>query len=397
VSKKQKILSQTSNFDSISYYIEGFLLKQRSQRSSPETIKYYQQKLGRFTWFIDHEGYPPSITELTPNHIRAFLVYLQEQDTNRWGSDAPNANRPLSAWGIHGFARAVRAFFHWACNEGDIPNPFDKIEMPKLPDRWRVESFTDEEIAAMFAACDRMRTEFIRQRNRTILAVLLDSGIRASELIGLTVDSISPQDGLFTVIGKGEKTRDVVIGGVARRELWVYLRDYRQNLRTSSNALFLSQGGTPLTYWGLTQVFKKIKQYSGITRVGVHAHVCRHSYGTLAHRNGMRGSTLQAAMGHSSFDVTRRYYLDIPKEALAQEHEKYGPLDNLRADIRASPKRKVEASKELNEMGRWVPVLPDPDRLLIEVRASSYREVARRYGVTDMTIRNRLKKAGLLQ
>jgi hypothetical protein len=199
---------------------------------------------------------------------------------------------------------------------------------------------------------------------------------------------------MFTVTGKGGKIRDVVIGSFARHELWVYLRDYRGKI-TNHDALFVAQGGSPLTYSGLAQIFKRIRRNSGID-VRVHAHKCRHSFATLAHANGMRGATLQAVLGHSGFDVTRRFYLDIPKEALAQEHEKYGPLDNLRGDIKPTPTKACKAEKVLNENGRWVPSLPDAKTLLKEVQASNYRRVARKYGVSDTTVRNKLTQAGLL-
>jgi site-specific recombinase XerD len=62
------------------------------------------------------------------------------------------------------------------------------------------------------------------QRNRSMLSILLDCGLRASELLSLQLGDVDPQAGLFEVVGKGSKTRTVAIGNFARRELWAYLR-----------------------------------------------------------------------------------------------------------------------------------------------------------------------------
>lgn len=99
----------------------------------------------------------------------------------------------------------------------------------------------------------------------------------------------------------------------------------------------------------------------------------------------MRGVVLQEALGHSAFDVTRRYYLDVSTEDLKAEHKLYGPLDNMREVL-------TERSAKLPH----APEIPDASVLAREVKAASYRAVARKYGVTDTAIRKRLKKAGLL-
>jgi site-specific recombinase XerD len=257
--------------------------------------------------------------------------------------------------------------------------------MPRLPDAWKVQTFTDEEIAALFAACDRMGDNpAIRQRNRCILALLFDSGMRASELLGLTMNDVNTTDGVFTVRGKGGKVRPVVIGGFARRELWAYLTKYRRHKGVEEPALLLSQLGTPLTYAGLRQLFRRLQKLTGITRVQVKAHTCRHTFATKAHRNGMRGATLQEMLGHTKFDTTRRYYLDVSTEDLAAEHALYGPLDNMAGDLRgrSTHLRAREVASQL----------PDAKTLEREVQASSYRAVARKYGTTDTTIRNHIRK-----
>ena len=106
----------------------------------------------------------------------------------------------------------------------------------------------------------------------------------------------------------------------------------------------------------------------------------------------MRGSTLQEMLGHTKFDTTRRYYLDIAKEDLASEHAQYGPLDNLGRKLKNQPTSDCLRSSRLTTR----PELPSVEVLAREVQDSSFRATARRYGVSDTAIRKRLMKAGLL-
>ncbi len=389
--------------DDIRYYIYGYILHHRSQRHSPKTIAACKERLSRFVWFLQKEGYPTELQHITPNHIRHFLIYLDETKEGRWDSSHPLANRPLSQNSIHTYAKTLKAFFRWATKEAALPrNPFDNVDMPRLPNQWQVQTYTDEEIEALFAAVERTGGghPFIVQRNRAILAILLDSGLRASELLSLKVADIDVQQGVFIVTGKGRKSRTVATGSFARRQLWAYLR-YRLRMSAPEAALFVTRQGTPLTYAGLRLMFRRLRELTGIQRVSVRAHNCRHTAASIMHRNGMRGSTLQEILGHASFDTTRRYYLNIRPEDIRREHEMYSPLDAMSTRLKRGYGRPLpsEAGGYPPEGGAYTthrPDLPPADVLLREVVSTSYRAVARKYGVSDTAIRKRLKKAGLI-
>jgi site-specific recombinase XerD len=388
---------QTYGVEDIRYYIDGFILHHRSQQHSQATITSYKYRLRNFVWFQEQNGYPTELEAITPNHIRHFLSYLAETKSGRWDSSNPRANAPLTQASIHTYARDLKAFFRWAAKEADLPrNLFENIRMPALPNQWQVQVFSDQEIEALFAAVERMGEPFIVQRNRALLAILLDSGLRAAELLSLKVDDINPQEGVFSVTGKGGKRRTVVIGSFARKQLWAYLSRYRLRTNTPEVALFLTRYNKPFTYAGLRRMFERLRALSGIDRVSVRAHICRHTAATIMHRNGMRGSTLQEVLGHSTFEVTRKYYVNITPEDLRKEHELYGPLDILSKQLKlghgSSP---AEESSVYSGTGHSSH-LPSAEVLAREVAKSSYCAVARRYGVSDTAIRKRIKKAGLL-
>jgi hypothetical protein len=102
----------------------------------------------------------------------------------------------------------------------------------------------------------------------------------------------------------------------------------------------------------------------------------------------MKGATLQMALGHASFETTRKHYLSVTTEDLRREHELHGPLDGLGGMLkRGAPVQLPGAVRSQ---------LPAPDVLAREIAASNYRAVARRYGCSDTLLRKKLKKAGLL-
>jgi site-specific recombinase XerD len=92
----------------IRYYLDGFLLKHRSQRHSPKTIEFYRDRLRNFCWFLENQGYPMDLASIHINHIRHFLISLQEEVKGRWDSNNPGANRPMKPRSIHAYARCLR-------------------------------------------------------------------------------------------------------------------------------------------------------------------------------------------------------------------------------------------------------------------------------------------------
>ncbi|MEO8285049.1 MAG: tyrosine-type recombinase/integrase [Chloroflexota bacterium] len=366
--------------DDVRNYIRDFLLEQKVRGNSPNTLRYYRANLERFVQFLESEGYPTDIHELRPGHVRHFFVYLSESE-HRWNSNHVGANRKLSPGGVHGFARAVRALIKFVVAEANLQrSPMANVSMPAGRTEWTVEIFSEEEILRLFACIDKIsRTPFTRLRNRAILSSLLESGCRAGELLTMST-ATDWNSGLFQVTGKGNKTRTVAIGTFAIRELNNYARA-RQRVQTRSDALFIKSNGEPATYSTVREFFRDLRLGTGITHC--HAHACRHTAFSRMLKQGMSIVHIKALAGHRSITTLERFYIATSPEDLKAEHEKYSPLDSMSRDLkRGGPTAAVE--------------LPPARRLLEEVRATSFRAVGRTYGVSDTTIRNRLKEVGLL-
>ena len=193
--------------------------------------------LRNFAWYCKQQGFP-QVQNLKAVHIRHFLWYLGSE-TNRWNSDNPSARHPASNTTINDFFRALRTFFNWLEREElIIDNPFKHLKTPK-PDKNIVQALTPAEIERLFKLCNGK--SLLDVRNRAILSVFLDTGLRLSELINLTLDDINMDDGSISVRhGKGGKPRVVRIGNRAQKALWEYITLYR---KSNSNRLFINRSG----------------------------------------------------------------------------------------------------------------------------------------------------------
>lgn len=375
--------------DDVRSYIESFLLEQRVRGNSHNTVRFYKGNLMRFVQFLEQEQYPTNIYQLRPAHFRHFFVFLSES-THRWGSDAPAANRKLSPGGVQVFARAVRALMRFVTVEANLQkSPMANVSMPSGRTDWKVQTFSDDEIVLLFKAIEKIsRTDFIRLRNRAMLATLLDSGLRASELLSMTIET-NWQAGMFEVLGKGSKIRQVAIGEFAMRELSSYARA-RQRVSTRSTALFLTRSGEAAEYWTLREYFRDLRLATKIDHC--HPHCCRATALSRMLKSGMPLVYIKQLAGHASLVTTERFYLATASDDIKAEHQKYGPLDNM-----GSALKHVRSAASTAEGGRTALQLPSALELLRQLReGTSYRELARQYGCTDTTIRNRLKAAGVV-
>lgn len=157
-----------------------------------------------------------------------------------------------------------------------------------------------------------------------ILSVFLDTGLRLSELINLTLNDVNVDDGSILVRhGKGGKPRVVRIGNKAQKALWKYVTLYRKG---SSNRLFLNRNGEPFNFFGVSIFLKRLGDKA---KVKVHAHQLRHTFAISFLRAGGDVFSLQYLLGHSTLSMTQRYLQSLNANDAANAHKKFSPLDNL--------------------------------------------------------------------
>ncbi len=299
----------------------GYILNCRCEAKSPATIAIYDIVLRNFIWFNRQYGHPLEVRRINANHIREFLWYLSSE-TDRWGGNTTATKRLASRTTVHNYHRTLRTFFQWLEREKLIvDNPFANLKTPK-PDKKVVQALTTTEIERLLRACSDKTVLDIR--NKAIVSILLDCGLRVAEMAALTMDDLCMDTGTMLVQkGKGGKQRTVHMGAEAQKALWRYVSIYR---RTSSGRLFVSRGGVPLDVSGVKTLIKRLGK---LAKVKVHPHKLRHTFAISFLRAGGDAFSLQYLLGHSTLQMTQRYLQSLNAEDAIKAHMKFSPLDNM--------------------------------------------------------------------
>jgi site-specific recombinase XerD len=315
---------------SLKSLVAGFVLTKRTEGKSPRTVEYYQDNLRRFLWYAGRQGWSDDVRFLTEWQIREFLGYVGTE-THRWGLEgngSETSQRNASHSTVRHYFVVLSCFFNWAVGEGFVEeSPMTRIKVAKSKQKVIVP-FSNEEISRMLAVCDydyEHNAKFLGSRNRAIILVLLDTGIRLSELLGMKVGDINNDTGYIRVLGKGSKERVVRMGKVARKALWRYLM-YRT--RKDAQELWLTEEGKPLHNGGVHSLVKRLKERADINGSG-NVHRFRHTFALSFLRTDKNVFNLQYLLGHSDLDMVRRYTRTLGMEDALRAHEKASPADIL--------------------------------------------------------------------
>jgi integrase/recombinase XerD len=162
-------------------------------------------------------------------------------------------------------------------------------------------------------------------RDRAMLEVLYASGLRVSELVGLTLSQLNLQQGLVKVIGKGNKERLVPLGEEALGWVERYLREARGLLlgASQSDVLFPSRRGSAMTRQAFWQLIKRYALQSGISKP-LSPHTLRHAFATHLLNHGADLRVVQLLLGHSSLSTTQ-IYTHVARERLKELHARHHP------------------------------------------------------------------------
>ena len=280
----------------------AFLVDCQARNLSPNTIRIYRANLLTFQSWLGVAD-PASVTA---EHVRRFLVYLQES---------------RNAGGLHQSYRVLRTFFRWLLAEGIIErNPIARVNAPRLSVQ-PLDPVPLSDLKKMLSVCER-RT-FRGDRDTAVLLTLLDTGCRASEFVSLDVCDVNPGTGAVIVRhAKGGKFRTAFIGSRSKRELMRYLR----HRGFEQGPLWTNASGRRLAHAGLRQVLRRRAIEAGVAVPCIHSF--RRAFALLSLRQGMDIYSLQKLMGHSDLSVLQRYLQQTTAD-LQAAHAKSGPVDHL--------------------------------------------------------------------
>ena len=298
---EQRIISVFSILE----WAEAFIIDRKSRGLSPSTIIFYQKKLRTFLQYCEIKQIH-DIQEIKPRHVREYVLWLESKGHNKGG--------------IHAHFRVLRSFLYWYEEENDLTdwvNPIQKVKV-KRPRQDPLEPADIDAIKAMLDVCER---DFTGIRDRLIILILLDTGLRAAELLALNFENVDPITGTLQVMhGKGDKFRVVFLGKKSR----IALRSYYRKNKHLEGALIIGVHGERLTYTGLRLLLKRRAQKAGVEYQPPHSF--RRLFALTMLRNGIDVFSLQLLMGHADLQMLRQYLKQAGSD-LQEAHNQASPVD----------------------------------------------------------------------
>jgi site-specific recombinase XerD len=310
--------------------VGAFILARITEGKSPRTVEFYAENLRRFLWFAEKEGWPDNIHQITIWHLRLFLGYVASA-TCRWGLEgngAETSRHRASHTTVLRYRDALRCFFSWLVDEGILAqDPTDRIQMKREPPKV-VTPYAPDEIRRLLAVCDydfEHDSRFLASRTRAMVLVLLDTGLRLSELLRMKLDDINPKTGCFKVVGKGGKERFARVGRKAQAALAQH-QTHRPDC--GRRELWLTEKGEPLSTNAFQCLMKRLKERAGVSSEGS-IHRFRHTFAVQFLRADRNVFNLQYLLGHSDLRMVRRYTMAMGMDDALAAHEAASPADQL--------------------------------------------------------------------
>lgn len=270
------------------------------------SVAAYRRDLEAFGRWLAARGLDAGACERA--HLRRYLTDLRGR-----GLAARSAARALAA---------LRGLYRYMVERGAISqDPTLELESPKLM-RSLPRFLSSEEVEGLMGAPDVATT--LGLRDRAMLETLYATGVRVSELVGLTSGQLRLDPGYVRVWGKGNKERVVPVGSQARRWLQQYLDKARPALdKRRQDELFLTVRGGGMTRQCFWHLLKRYGRAAGIT-THLSPHVLRHSFATHLLEHGADLRAVQAMLGHADISTTE-IYTHITRERLRSLYDSKHP------------------------------------------------------------------------
>lgn len=307
-------------FEPLTAAIDDYLLALESERRAAQTLATYGYALRRFARFA--AGVVPA--DLTPTTLRAWLKAM--------------ADEGLSPTSLADYLRACKSWIRWLAaedayglSERAARACCERVKPPPQPEE-QPDPFTDEEINRLFRACNLHG--WMGLRTRAIVATLLDTGLRASELCGLRiadVDLVAGEVTVRAVTSKSRRGRTVALGRLAKREVGHWWARKRVTWDCAPDApFFCGRNERAMTPRTLHRLLTRHGERAGVA--DAHPHRFRHTCAINALRAGMSPMAVMRMLGHTDLTMTKRY-IKLLDSDVSEEKRLRSPLDRLRGQL----------------------------------------------------------------
>lgn len=283
---------------------------------APMTRSTYNVAVSQLGAFLASKGMPTDPTVVTREHLGEWLRHMQRPVAD--GGQGLTAQTTLQRY------RSVSMFFKWLVKEDEIrESPMVRMEPPRVLEKM-VPVVGDTELRALFKTVNG--TDFESRRDRAILSLFIDVGLRIAEMAGLSRASVDIEERDVTVMGKGRRPRELRFTRETRTDLQRYLRRRAAHPHADLPALWIGRQGA-MTGSGIYRMVVRRAEDAGIGHV--HPHQLRHTFAHLYLRGGGNEGNLMKVTGWKSRSMVDRYGASVAAERAAEAHDEFSPRKGL--------------------------------------------------------------------
>lgn len=295
--------------------IKEFIFEIKLRNYSERTIKGYKNNILKFARYMKNEFEIVEIEEISHVHIKSYLNFLK--------------GNGLTEVYINTILKNLRSFYKYCFTEGYCLNVALKVGW--LRERKTIiKTFSDDEIRKMMDVYNY--SSYIHARNKCIMDILIDTGIRNFELCQLKITDI--RETVIYIMGKGKKERVVPISPYLKKIMIKYERireGYLKNNILHYDNYFLSYRNKPLTTEAVERIVRLCGEKANVNKnIRCSPHTCKHYFAQAQLRNGLDVYSLSRLLGHENVTITKRYLQGLKDKEVLELGMKSSPLMNLK-------------------------------------------------------------------
>ncbi|WP_435921272.1 tyrosine-type recombinase/integrase [Paenibacillus sp. DYY-L-2] len=302
----------------LKFAIKDFIEDRELKNVSLHTLDRYRRTLEEFQTFAAEEGIL-NIEDLTGNLVKKYLVYCQNEKEN----NPTTKNSKL---------RVLKSFTNYLveCEYiTDKQNPCKKVYYAK--EDIKIEVFKDYHIKQMLSYYRQMNEKsktYYGYRDYVIILFLMATGLRVGELSNLRWNDISFDGKTATVFGKKREQSSIPLVDKILQELAQFRIYCTQHFKKEPEFVFPNRHGKQMTPDSIKSVFKRLQKVMNFKDVRLSSHTFRHYLAHTMIMNGADVFTLQKMLRHADLEMSKKY-LALWGTALAEQNNKYNPLNNI--------------------------------------------------------------------
>ena len=287
-----------------------------SVNAAPRTISTYGLAVEQLGAYLKKQGMPTDPTMVTREYLVEWMRYLQRPCLD--GGQGVSAQTALQRF------RSVSRFFIFLVETDEMTeSPMAKMRPPRVPEKL-VDVIKEDDLKKLLKAV--AGPHFESRRDKAIISLFIDTGLRLAEMAGLTIADVDLDDRELVVVGKGRRLRRVPFVRETRSDIQRYLLRRAQHPHAGDDSLWLGKRGQ-LTPNGIYQTIQRRCEEAGIPRV--HPHAFRHTFAHQYLRSGGAEGDLMRVTGWRSRQMVDRYGASAASDRAIEAHDRFSPRRGL--------------------------------------------------------------------